>query len=129
MVIIPKDNAYTQGIGLLEIVWNVVNAVIDTHIKTAVQFHNVLHRFRAGRGVRTATIEIKFSQEFSSVDQDPLFLVFLDPRKAYDKNTCERLLHMPAGYGAGPKIWDLLAEFWSRQEIVTLPNGYRDPQF
>ena len=84
LVLIPKSNSDTRAIGLLEVVWNVVNAVIDTYIKTAVHFHDVLHRFCAGRGGGGATTtDPKFSQDLSSVYQDPIFLVFLDTRKAY----------------------------------------------
>ena len=50
LVIIPKVNADTQVIGLLELVWKVVEVVKDTQIKSVVQLHDVLHRFYAGRG-------------------------------------------------------------------------------
>ena len=52
LVLIPKGNAYTWGIGVLELVWKAVEAMIDTHINTVVQFHNVLHGFRAGGGAK-----------------------------------------------------------------------------
>ena len=32
-------------------------------------------------------------------------------------------------YGAGPKLQVLLAEFWSRQEVVTRQNGLHGTQF
>ena len=50
LVLIPKLNADTGGIGLMEVVWKVVEAVMYIRIKTVVQFHNVLHEFFAGRG-------------------------------------------------------------------------------
>ena len=34
--------------------------------------------------MRTAIMELNLEQELASVDQDPLFLVFLDLRKAYE---------------------------------------------
>ena len=46
--------------------------------------HDVLHGFRAGRGMGTAILDLKLAQDISIIDQDPLFLVFLDLRKAYD---------------------------------------------
>ena len=58
---------------------------IDTHIKVAVMFHDVLHGFSAGRGMWTASMGLKLAQELASADQDPLFLVLLYLRKAYDK--------------------------------------------
>ena len=53
-----------------------------TRIKAKVQFRNVLHRFRAGRGTWTAIMELKLAQDLASVDQDTLVLVLLDLRKA-----------------------------------------------
>ena len=50
LVLIPKINMDTWGIGLIEIVWKVVEAVINTRIKSIVQFHNVLHVFCSGKG-------------------------------------------------------------------------------
>ena len=61
-----------------------VEALIDTHLCASPKLHNVLHRFRAGRGTGTAIMELKLAQELSGIDQDPLFLVFQDLRKAYD---------------------------------------------
>ena len=44
--------------------------------------HDVLHRFRAGRGTGTAIMELKLVEEISSIDHNPLFLVLLDIKKA-----------------------------------------------
>ena len=38
LVLIPKNNPDTWGIGLLEVVWKVVEAVIDTRIKKWYNF-------------------------------------------------------------------------------------------
>ena len=81
MVLISKVNADTWGIGLIEVVWKVVGEVIDNHIKSVVQFYNVLHGFYAGRGTGTAIMELKLAQQLASVDQDPLFLVFIELQK------------------------------------------------
>ena len=58
--------------------------MIYTRIKTVVQFHDVLHEFRAGRGTGTAIMDTKLAQELAIVYQEPLFLVLLDLRKAYN---------------------------------------------
>ena len=67
LLLIPKGNGDTRGVGLLDVVWKVVEAVIDTHIKTVVKFHGFLHGFCAGIGTGTAIMEIKFAQELASV--------------------------------------------------------------
>ena len=128
LVLIPKGNADTREIRLLEVVWKVAEVVINTWIKSAAEFHDVLNGFRAGRGRGTAIMELKLDQELASVDQDPFFLVFLDPRKAYDNLDQGRLLKTIEGYGEGSKLWSLLAYFWSIQEVVTHQNGFHGLQ-
>ena len=83
MVLIPKGTIYTWSIGLLETLCNVVEALIDTRLHASIQFHDILHRFRAGRGTGTAIMELNIAKEFSIIDHNPLLLVFLDIRKAY----------------------------------------------
>ena len=92
MFLIPKGNKDTQGIGILEVVWKVAEVVIDTCIKTAVQFHDVLHGFCRGRGKGTTIMELKITQELASVDQDPLYLVLIDLSKKYNNLDRGKLL-------------------------------------
>ena len=72
-----------QHVWLLEVLWKVMKALIDTHTKKAGNFHGILRGFCVGRGMGIATIEMNLSHEMVSVDQDPLLLVFLELRKAY----------------------------------------------
>ena len=44
-VLILKENMDTWGIGLLESLWKVVEAIIDTRLRESVHLHNVLHGF------------------------------------------------------------------------------------
>ena len=82
LVLIPKDTTNKRGISLLETLWKVVEALIDTCLHAILQMHDVLHGFRAGRGSGTTIMELKLAQELSRIYQNPLFLVFLDIRKA-----------------------------------------------
>ena len=83
LVLISKVNADNRGISLVEVVWRVLEEVINTCINSVVQFHYVLHGFCAGSRTGTAIMELKLAQELVILDQDPLLLVFLDLRKAY----------------------------------------------
>ena len=67
MVLIPKCYIVTEGIEMLEVVWKVVEAVIDARIKTAVRFNDVLRVFHEGREMGTAIMEIKLAQELESM--------------------------------------------------------------
>ena len=60
-----------------------VEAIIDTHLRASISFHDVFRGFHTGRGMGTVILELKLAQELSRVNQDPLFLVFMDLRKAY----------------------------------------------
>ena len=84
MVIIHKGNTDNWGIGLLDTLWEVVEALIETHLRTSLKFYDVLHRFRAVRGTGTTIMELKLAQDIASIDHNPLLLVFLDLSKACD---------------------------------------------
>jgi hypothetical protein len=61
MVILPKPDGSSQGIGLLEVLWNLLMSIIDGHLKAAISFHDALHGFQPGWVTTTAIIEAKFS--------------------------------------------------------------------
>ena len=82
LVLTPKGNIDTRGIGILKTLWKVVEAIINTCLWSSIQFHYVLHRFCAGRGKGKATMYLKLAQELARVNQYPLFLVLIEPRKA-----------------------------------------------
>ena len=92
----------------MEVFWKVMEAIIDTRIKKAVTFHDILHGFFAGRVTGSAIMELKLVQELESVYQYLPVLVFLDLRKAYYNLECGWLLKTLEGYGAGPKTWGVL---------------------
>ena len=112
LVLIPKETTNTRGIGLLETLWKVVEALINTRLRVRLQMHDVLHGFRNGRGTGMDIMELKISQELASIYQDPLFLVFLDLQKVYNTVYRENLLITLKGYGVGPQMWGILETFW-----------------
>ena len=63
------------------------------------------------------------------IDQEPLLIVLLDLRKAYDMLDLGRLLHTLEGYGLVPKLRGILEEFWENQELVKRQGGYHGPLF
>ena len=91
--------------------------------------HDVLHVFRAGRDTGTAILALKLAQNLSSIYQYPLFLVFLDLRKAYDTVDWDTLLITLEGYGTGPRVCGLLKTFWECQQVMLMQNGFHRPAF
>ena len=63
---------------MLEWLWKVVEAIIDTRLRTSVRLHDVLHSFCEGRGMGIEIMELKMVQELAILDQEPLFLILLD---------------------------------------------------
>ena len=82
LVLIPKVSTDTWDLGLLDTLWNVVEAIIDTHLLASIHFHGVIHGFRARRGKGEAIMYLNPAQELASIDHNALLLVFLDLRKA-----------------------------------------------
>ena len=54
VVLIHKGKKDYLGIGLVEVMWKVVAAILNLWLTYYITFHNVLHGFRAGRGTGTA---------------------------------------------------------------------------
>ena len=106
-----------------------IEAISDTHINKYVTFNDVLHVFSARGGTGTSIMDLKLTQELVSVDQDPLLLVLLYPRKVYGNLDRGRILMTLEGYGVRPKTRVMLEDLWSRHELVTQQNRYHSPQF
>ena len=100
LVLITKGTTKTRGISLLDTLWNVVEALINNRLLSILHMHAVLHGFRSRRGTGAAIMELKIAQELANIYQDPLFLVFLDLRKAYDTVEQDHLLITLEGYAA-----------------------------
>ena len=49
----------TRGISLLEVLWKVVEAIINSRVNTAVQFHDILHGFCVRKGTGMNIMELK----------------------------------------------------------------------
>ena len=47
-------------------------------------------------------MEVELQQQFAWVEQEPLYQIYLDLRKAYNALDRERCLKILAGYGVGP---------------------------
>ena len=73
-----------RGIGLVEVMWKVVTVVLNLRLTASITFHDFLHRFWAGRGTGTATLEAKLIQQLVALKEEILYVIFLDLHKAYD---------------------------------------------
>ena len=67
MVLIPKGKKEYRSIGLVEVMWKVVAAILNRRLTSSITFHNFLHGFRASRGTSTATLEAKLLQQLAAL--------------------------------------------------------------
>ena len=59
VVLFTKGRTEYRGIGLVEVMWKVMAAILHLCLTTAITYHDFIHGFRAGHGTGTATLEAK----------------------------------------------------------------------
>ena len=104
VVIIPKRNGKFRGIGLAKVLWKAFPRVINRRIGAAVQFHDMMHGFRTGRGAGIASLKNKLPHKLTKIREEVLYKVFLDLHKAYDALNRESCMDIILVYGVGPRM-------------------------
>ena len=59
VVLIPKGKRGYFGIGLVEVMWKVVAAILNRRLTAYINYHEFLDGFWAGHGTGTTTLEAK----------------------------------------------------------------------
>ena len=103
MVLIPKGKGDYRGIGLVAVLWKVVEVILNRRLTSSITFHDVLHGFRADRGTGTATLEAKLLQQLAAMREEVLYVIFLDLTKAYDALDRSRCLGILEGIRRRPR--------------------------
>ncbi len=122
VVLLPKGGGGYRGIGLMEPIWKVVEGIMDQRLNV-IEFHDCLHGYLPERGTGTAIMEAKLAQQLAYLEQHPLYVVFIDLKKAFDamdRNTCLLLLR---DYGVGPNMLWFIMQFWNQAELACRANG------
>ena len=94
VVLIPKGKKDYRGIGLMELMWKVVEDILNRRLTASITFHKLLHGFLAGRGTGTATLEAKLLQQLAALGEEFLCVKFLELHKVYDALDCSRCLEI-----------------------------------
>ena len=84
VVLIPKKGGDYRGIGLVEVMWKTVAVILDHCFTVSITYQEPLHGFRAGRGMGTATLEVKLLQQVAALREEVIHTILLDLHKAYD---------------------------------------------
>jgi hypothetical protein len=122
VVLIPKGGGDYRRIGLLEPIWKVLERVMD-HRLNAIKLHDCLHGCHMHRETGTGVIEAKLAQQLSYLELKPFYGVFLDLRKAFDSMDQERCIMILEGYGAGPRMIQLIRGYWRNAIMVCPASG------
>jgi hypothetical protein len=102
-VLIPKGGGEYRGIRLLELIWKVLERVIDIRLEK-ITLHNSLHGCLAGRGTGTGIIKAKLAQQLAHLEQTPFFGVFINLKKAFDTMDQGRCLTILTLHGVGLRM-------------------------
>ena len=111
VVLIPKGKREFRGIGLVEVTWKVVAVILNRRLTAGLKFHDALHGLREGHGTGMATLDSKLLQHLAAMREEVLYVIFLDPTKAYDALDRSRSLEILKGYGVGDIVRRMLREY------------------
>ena len=110
VILLPRGGGNFRAVGLLKPFWKVLDIIMDNRLHV-VEFHNCLHGSIKGKGCGTAGIEAKLVQQLAFIEQHPLYVIFIDLKKAYDAMDRERCREILVGYGMGPNMPRLIMFF------------------
>ena len=113
----------------MEVMWKVVAAILNCRFTSSITYHDALHGLRSGRGMGTATLEAKLLQQLAALTEEVLYVIFLDPTKAYKALDRSRCLEILEGYGVGPNARRLLTIYWRYLTMVARAGGYYGTSF
>jgi hypothetical protein len=124
-VLIPKDKAGEfRGIALLEIIYKLISSIINQRLCSKINLHDALHGFRKKRGTGTAIMEAKLLAQLRCRLDEPLYMIFIDLKKAYDTLDRSQAMRILEGYGVGANILRIIATIWEGDTMVPRQAGY-----
>jgi hypothetical protein len=130
LVLIPKDKPNEfRGIALLEVIYKLVSSIINRRIGAEVEFDDAVHGFRKKRGTATAILEVKLLAQMRCRTDEPLFMIFLDLKKAYDTLNRPQAMRILEKYGVGPNIRRIIQLIWEGDTMVPIQAGYYGNSF
>jgi hypothetical protein len=83
-----------------------------------------IHGFCTQRGTGTAIMNIKLLMQSIQRDINPMYMIFLDIKKAYDLVDRERVLQLLQQYGVGPNICSIIEKIWKNDKLIPKQNKF-----
>ena len=125
----PQGKKDYRGIGLMEVIWKVVAEILNRRLTASIAFRDFLHRFRAGCGTGTATLEAKLIQNLATIREEVLYVIFLGLHNLYDAFYRDICLEIMEGFGVGTRALCILWTYWDRLRMVARAGGYYGNSF
>jgi len=124
-VLIPKaDAGEYRGIALLEIIYKLISSIINIRLIKTVKFDDAMHGNLPRRGTCTAIMEAKLLAQLRCRIDEPLFMVFVDLKKAYYSLDREQAMRILERYGVGANIRRIIRLIWQGDTMVPRQAGY-----
>ena len=73
-----------RGIGIIEVLWKVIESLLNCQVTAPISFQDTIHRFRVGLGIKNANLKANLLQQPTAMREAFLFKVSLDLRNNYD---------------------------------------------
>ena len=124
----PRSNGF-RGIALLESIYKLISMIIHLRIMDTVEFHESIHGFRRHRGTATAIINLKLQVQLARREKKPLYMIFLDLKKAYDSVDRTRTLKLLENYGLGKNIIRIIQNIWEDDVLIPKQQMYYGKPF
>ena len=124
VVLIPKGKGEYRGIGLMKVMWKVMEDILNFRVTASINYHEFLHRFWIDHGTGTATLEAKLLHQLAALREEVLYMIFLETHKAYDGLDRSICLGTLEGYYVGPQACRLLSTYWGRLRMVAKAGEY-----
>jgi hypothetical protein len=87
------------------------SSIIYIQLKKVIKFHDSLHGFGTQRGTVAATVEAKLRMQLYQWQQQTLYQVFIDLKKAYDTLHRGRTLEIMKDMGWDQSCWQSSVTF------------------
>ena len=78
---ISKGNGEYHIIGLVEVIWKIIDTKIDQHMEDSIYLHDVLHSFRSQIRTGMNTLEVKTLQKIVGMRKYVLYEILRIPTR------------------------------------------------
>jgi Reverse transcriptase (RNA-dependent DNA polymerase) len=125
LVLVPTPgNKGFRGIALLVTIYKIMSMIIHRRLTSTINLHESIHGFCTQRGTGTAITNIKLLMQSIQRDINPMYMIFLDMKKAYDSVDRERILQLLQQYGVGPNICNIIEQIWRNDKLIPKQNKF-----